>query len=123
MHPAHSEKEECDGLDCESLSDEASRVSSMANNALIWEGNCEMRTTTETGMQIMSQRPAKICGPHDACEAGCNAIQMAGITQIRPWLMQAKQSVSSDQAVDLAHGVMAVFVAKDSVLGTASARE
>src|SRR6266496_2103424 len=70
------------------INDEASRVSSMVNNALICEGNCEITRTIETGMQIMSQSPAKIHEPHDICEAGCNAIQIAGSTKIRPWLMQ-----------------------------------
>ena len=70
------------------LNDEALRVSFIANNALIWEGNCEITRMIETGIQIMSHRPVKICRVHDACEASCNAIQIAGSTQIRPWLMR-----------------------------------
>jgi len=77
------------------LSDEASRVSSIANNALIWEGNYVMTRTIETGMKIMSQSPVKMDGPHDPCQAGCNATQIAGSTQIRPWLMQ-REAISLD---------------------------
>ena len=47
------------------FSDELSRFFSMASNALIWDGNCEMTRMMETGIQIMSQRPIKIHGPHD----------------------------------------------------------
>ena len=64
------------------------RVSFMTNDALACEGSCEMTRVTETGMQIMSQRLGKVCGPHDACGDGCNAIQMASCAQVRPWLMQ-----------------------------------
>ena len=78
------------------LSDEASRVSSMANNALICEGNCEMTRTIDRGMQIMSQSPRKMYEPHDICEAGCSAIQIAGSTQIRPWLMQ-REAISLER--------------------------
>jgi len=38
----------------------------------------------KTGMQIMSQKAHKILEPYPACEAGCNTIQMAGSTQIKP---------------------------------------
>ncbi len=67
----------------QTLSDEPSRFFPIASNALIWDGNCEMTKMMETGIQIMSQRPIKIHGPHDDdCEAGCNDMQMAGSTQI-----------------------------------------
>lgn len=78
------------------LSDEESTVSSIANNALICEGNCEMTRTRVTGMQIISQSPMNMAGPHENCEAGCNAIQIAGSTQIRPWLMQ-REAISFHQ--------------------------
>lgn len=64
----------------------------MVEVAVPWLKNCQQTRTIETGIQIMSQSPAKKDEPHDSCDAGCDTTQIAGRTQITRWLMQREAS-------------------------------